>query len=145
MKTVAPETTIHESDEKLFYNLKKNLKEIFGFSDFRDNQESIVKTILKKGDVFAVMPTGGGKSLCYQMPARLIEGTCIVVSPLIALMKDQVDSANSTGLSAAFINSSLDAIEIIEIIDSLKRGNSIFYTWRRSVLPFPVLLTCLKL
>jgi len=122
MKTLPPETRVRESDSELFYSLKKNLKEIFGFSDFRQNQESIIMEIMNKRDVFAVMPTGGGKSLCYQLPARLMTGTCLVVSPLIALMKDQVDSANSTGLSAAFINSSLENIEIYEIIDSLQRG-----------------------
>jgi ATP-dependent DNA helicase RecQ len=82
------------------------LRKVFGFRQFRPNQESVVRAILEKRDVFAVMPTGGGKSLCYQLPAVLLPGTCMVISPLIALMKDQVDGARSNGIRAAFLNSS---------------------------------------
>jgi len=122
MTETTTDNIIHESEEQSLYSLKKELKDIFGFSEFRENQEDLIKAVMRRSDVFAVMPTGGGKSLCYQLPARLMKGTCIVVSPLIALMKDQVDAANATGLSAAFINSSLDGIEIVEIYDSLGRG-----------------------
>ncbi|VGO11799.1 ATP-dependent DNA helicase RecQ [Pontiella desulfatans] len=83
------------------------LHRIFGFRDFRPNQEAIVAAILEKRDVFAVMPTGGGKSLCYQLPAHMLEGLCVVISPLISLMKDQVDAAKANGLDAEFLNSSL--------------------------------------
>ena len=83
------------------------LKEVFGFQEFRPNQEAIVSRILAKRDVFAVMPTGGGKSLCYQLPATMLPGTTIVISPLISLMKDQVDGARENGISAAYLNSSL--------------------------------------
>ncbi len=83
------------------------LRETFGFTDFRDNQQEIIQAILEDRDAFAVMPTGGGKSLCYQLPAILMPGVCIVISPLISLMKDQVDNASSLGIRAAFINSSL--------------------------------------
>ena len=88
--------------------LSAALSDVFGFHAFRPNQEDIVRAILAGRDVFAVMPTGGGKSLCYQLPAYLSEGTCIVISPLISLMKDQVDAAKNNGLAAEFLNSSLD-------------------------------------
>ena len=91
--------------------LNEALSEVFGFHAFRDNQEDIVRAILAGRDVFAVMPTGGGKSLCYQLPAYLLEGTCVVISPLISLMKDQVDAAVGNGLAAEFLNSSLDPNE----------------------------------
>ncbi|MDR2437742.1 MAG: DNA helicase RecQ [Planctomycetaceae bacterium] len=87
------------------------LSSIFGFRSFRPHQEEIVQAILKGRDVFAVMPTGGGKSLCYQLPARLMQGVCVVVSPLISLMKDQVDAARINGLSAATLNSTISAEE----------------------------------
>lgn len=83
------------------------LQEYFGFSGFRGAQREIIETLLSGRDLLAVMPTGGGKSLCYQLPAAISEGTAIVVSPLIALMKDQVDALNSRGIPAAYINSSL--------------------------------------
>ena len=81
------------------------LSEIFGFRSFRPHQEEIVRAILDGRDAFAVMPTGGGKSLCYQLPAHLKKGLCVVVSPLISLMKDQVDAANANGLRAGTLNS----------------------------------------
>ncbi|MEI6847417.1 MAG: DNA helicase RecQ [Chlorobiaceae bacterium] len=103
------------SDSSLFDTLRK----VFGFRDFRPNQEQVVRAIMDKRDVFAVMPTGGGKSLCYQLPAVLLPGTCIVISPLIALMKDQVDGARANGIRAAFLNSSLTQDERNEVIRNL--------------------------
>src|SRR5512144_375135 len=95
---------------------------VFGFPSFRPNQEAIVSHILAGRDVFAVMPTGGGKSLCYQLPALLRPGTAVVISPLISLMKDQVDAARENGIAAAFLNSSQDAREMSEVFRGLKDG-----------------------
>jgi ATP-dependent DNA helicase RecQ len=97
------------------------LKTVFGFQTFRPNQEDIVRSILDGKDVFAVMPTGGGKSLCYQLPARMMEGTTVVISPLISLMKDQVDAARENGIPAAFMNSSMAASEISDLYRALKQ------------------------
>jgi ATP-dependent DNA helicase RecQ len=98
----------------------ETLKKVFGFQDFRPDQEDIIRNILEKRDVFAVMPTGGGKSLCYQLPARMLEGATVVISPLISLMKDQVDAALENGISAAFINSSLKPQEMSDVYHKLK-------------------------
>ncbi len=89
--------------------VRRILKDLFGFDRFLSNQAEIVEAILARKDAFIVMPTGGGKSLCYQLPAHIMDGTCLVISPLISLMKDQVDAAVATGLRAAFLNSSLSA------------------------------------
>ena len=103
------------------------LKEYFGFETFKGNQEAIIENLLAEHDTFVLMPTGGGKSLCYQLPARLMEGTAIVISPLIALMKNQVDAMRSYSEEdgiAHFINSSLtkQAIEIVK--DDVRRGRT---------------------
>jgi len=98
------------------------LHSVFGFRSFRPNQEGIVRAVLAGRDAFAVMPTGGGKSLCYQLPAHLLPGTCVVISPLISLMKDQVDAAQATGLRAEFLNSSLDASERSQVSRRLAAG-----------------------
>lgn len=96
------------------------LHRIFGYREFRPNQEAIVSAILEKRDVFAVMPTGGGKSLCYQLPAHMLEGLCVVISPLISLMKDQVDAAKANGLDAEFLNSSLGTADRRRVYQSLE-------------------------
>ena len=92
--------------------LAAELKQRFGFDSFRPGQEAIVRDILRGRDVLAIMPTGGGKSLCFQLPALLRPGVCIVVSPLIALMQDQVRLLQDNGIAATFINSSLDRAEM---------------------------------
>jgi ATP-dependent DNA helicase RecQ len=99
------------------------LKTIFGYVTFRPNQEEIIQNILKGRDVFAVMPTGGGKSLCYQLPAKMLDGTIIVISPLISLMKDQVDTAIELGFTASFINSSLSASESRNVYNTINGGS----------------------
>jgi len=101
----------------------ETLKDVFGFQTFRPNQAGIITNILEKRDVFAVMPTGGGKSLCYQLPAAMLPGTTIVISPLISLMKDQVDAARENGLAAAYLNSSLDYDEKLKVYRDLRDGS----------------------
>ncbi len=103
-------------------SLPEHLQKVFGFSAFRQNQEAIIREIMAGRDVFAVMPTGGGKSLCYQLPAHILKGVCVVISPLISLMKDQVDAARDTGLRAAFLNSSMNGREMAEVYRELKEG-----------------------
>ncbi|MDH4330454.1 MAG: ATP-dependent DNA helicase [Candidatus Moranbacteria bacterium] len=108
--------------------MKKSLKKYFNFSKFRSGQEEIVESIVGGKDVIALMPTGGGKSLCYQLPAVLFENLTVVISPLIALMKDQVDALNARGIGATFINSSLSEKEIQKRIDDiLKKKTKILY------------------
>ena len=80
---------------KAKHDLHKPLKEIFGFDHFKERQEEIINCVMNGKDCFVIMPTGGGKSLCYQLPAMLMEGTAIIISPLIALMKNQVDSVRN--------------------------------------------------
>ncbi|MDE6254714.1 MAG: DEAD/DEAH box helicase, partial [Muribaculaceae bacterium] len=91
-------------------DIHEALKEYFGFDKFKGQQKEIIQTLLNGEDVFVLMPTGGGKSLCYQLPALMSEGTAIVISPLIALMKNQVDALRHYGENdgiAHFLNSSL--------------------------------------
>lgn len=103
--------------------LTKVLEEKFGFSSFRKGQEAIIQKILNKENVLGIMPTGGGKSVCYQLPALLFDGLTLVISPLISLMKDQVDSLNDMGIPATFINSSLSYSEISKRLDAAKKGH----------------------
>jgi ATP-dependent DNA helicase RecQ len=102
--------------------LAVELKQRFGFDSFRPGQEAIVRDILAARDVLAIMPTGGGKSLSFQLPALLRPGVCIVVSPLIALMQDQVRLLEDNGIAATFINSSLDRAEMSRRFAKLDRG-----------------------
>jgi ATP-dependent DNA helicase RecQ len=96
-------------------NLKNKLKEVFGYNQFRGNQELIINNIINGKNTFVIMPTGAGKSLCYQLPALSLPGTAIVISPLIALMKNQVDQLNAFGVNAHFLNSTLSKAEINKV------------------------------
>jgi len=98
------------------------LKKHFGYDEFRPLQKDIIERVLEKEDCLVLMPTGGGKSLCFQLPTLLQEGLTIVISPLISLMKDQVDALTQNGINAAFINSSLTQGEIAEIITDVQSG-----------------------
>lgn len=98
------------------------LKKFYGYESFRVGQLDIINTILSKRDVFCLMPTGGGKSICYQIPAILFEGITLVISPLISLMKDQVDALRESGISGVYINSSLKNDEIKEILKDASLG-----------------------
>src|SRR5512135_3555847 len=95
------------------------LKTVFGFHDFRAPQQEVIEQVIAGQDVFLVMPTGGGKSLCYQIPALHRDGVAIVVSPLIALMKDQVDALIANGVRAAFLNSSLSSVEVGRVFQQM--------------------------
>ena len=100
----------------------KVLQNVFGFSAFRHNQQSIVDHVIDGGDALVLMPTGGGKSLCYQIPALIRPGTGVVVSPLIALMQDQVVALKELGINAAFLNSSLSSDEARGVETQLAAG-----------------------
>ena len=108
-------------------DLHAKLKEYFGFDNFKGNQEAIIKNVLAGNNTFVLMPTGGGKSLCYQLPALLLEGTAIIISPLIALMKNQVDAMRSFSEAegvAHFLNSSLTKNEILSVKEDILSGKT---------------------
>lgn len=98
------------------------LKHYFGYDTFRDGQDVLIQNILEGRDVLGVMPTGAGKSLCYQIPALMMDGITLVISPLISLMKDQVSSLNQVGILAAYINSSLTAAQYYKVLDLARAG-----------------------
>lgn len=100
----------------------KILKTYFGYNSFRNGQKEAILDIIENKDVLAIMPTGAGKSICFQVPAVIFSGITIVISPLISLMKDQVDSLNEIGIRSTFINSTLDNYEITNRINQMKSG-----------------------
>ena len=107
--------------------LYRALKEVFGFESFKGSQEVIIRNLMAGKDTFVIMPTGSGKSLCYQLPAIISEGTAIVVSPLIALMKNQVDAIRNFGMEiglAHYLNSSLSRQELAQVKDDLAAGRT---------------------
>ncbi len=113
--SIAESTPIHDA--------KLALQKYFGFREFLDGQEPVIASIVGGRDTMVIMPTGGGKSLCYQLPAMVMHGVTVVVSPLIALMKDQVDALERRGIPSTLINSSLSLSEQQERIDGLRRGD----------------------
>jgi ATP-dependent DNA helicase RecQ len=104
------------------HSIDETLRRVFGLQEFRPHQREIIEHLIGGGDAFVLMPTGGGKSLCYQLPALHREGLCIVVSPLISLMKDQVDALLANGVRAALYNSTLGAAEARSVLARLHRG-----------------------
>jgi len=108
--------------KKVKLQAKKVLKDVFGYDEFRPPQEEVICSVLDGKDAFVLMPTGGGKSLCYQIPSIMLEGIGIVISPLISLMKDQVDALNRCGVAAAYYNSSLKAAEAKEVMERFESG-----------------------
>ena len=98
-------------------NASKVLKEYFGYDSFKPGQEEIIESIINGRDVLAIMPTGAGKSICYQVPAMLLPGITIVISPLISLMQDQVKALNDAGIHAGYINSSLTESQISKVYE----------------------------
>ena len=108
-------------------SLSKELKKYFGFNKFKGEQEGIIRNLLNGNDTFVIMPTGGGKSMCYQLPALMLEGTAVVVSPLIALMKNQVDAIrgfSESNATAHFMNSSLNKGELMQVREDLTAGKT---------------------
>src|SRR5437899_6819262 len=118
--------------------LQSLLKQYFGFTSFRPLQEEIILDVLAGKDVFALLPTGGGKSLCFQLPALARPGLTVVVSPLIALMKDQVDALTASGVPATFLNSSLAPGESRPRLRGLHHGEYRL----RYVAPERLMLSC---
>ena len=127
MSTTAKRAVKNKTNPSSLFNLEQALQEHFGFKKFKDQQEKIIQTLLAGKDTFVIMPTGGGKSLCYQLPAIISEGVAIIVSPLIALMKNQVDLVrgySSKDDVAHFLNSTLNKKEIKIVQDDLQAGRT---------------------
>ncbi|HEX8852065.1 MAG TPA: DEAD/DEAH box helicase, partial [Pyrinomonadaceae bacterium] len=117
--------------------LKRTMRDVFGIARLRDGQEAVMRSVLEGRDTLAIMPTGAGKSLCYQLPALHLPGTTVVVSPLISLMKDQVDKLGEAGVDAAQVNSALSVRERDEAIEQIaeERSDFVFTTPERLTNP----------
>ncbi|WP_263078471.1 RecQ family ATP-dependent DNA helicase [Endozoicomonas sp. Mp262] len=99
------------------------LHSVFGYDEFRIHQQAIIENVLRRNDTLAIMPTGGGKSICYQIPALLFPGLTLVISPLISLMEDQVNQLTALGVSAALLNSTLSAAEYNDTLSKVHSGS----------------------
>ncbi|RDI45990.1 RecQ-like ATP-dependent DNA helicase [Falsibacillus pallidus] len=128
----------------MLHNAVKMLKTYFGYESFRSGQEKTIQSVLSGNNTACIMPTGGGKSICYQIPSLLMEGTTLVISPLISLMKDQVDALDQIGIPAAYINSSLSNAEIHERLEHAKDGTYKLLYIAPERLESPQFLTQLK-
>ena len=117
-----------QSSHHLAELTQKTLTHFWGYQDFRDSQQDIIHAVIAGKDTIALLPTGGGKSLCYQLPALVLEGTCLVISPLLALMKDQVQQLKLRGIEAEYLSSELDELQQEEIygrcIEGIKIGRA---------------------
>ena len=115
--------TTHQPDAELAGRAREILESVFGFQSFRGSQQEIVEQVTSGQDALVLMPTGGGKSLCYQLPALLRPGTGVIISPLIALMKDQVAALRAMGVRAAYLNSSLNPQMAWDVEQELLHGD----------------------
>ncbi|HLR25141.1 MAG TPA: DEAD/DEAH box helicase, partial [Fodinibius sp.] len=109
-------------NEKLMNNAREALQEYWGYPSFREGQDEAIASVLQRRNTMVLFPTGGGKSLCYQVPAMVFEGLTVVISPLIALMQDQVQQLNERGVSATFINSTLSSWEVEQRLVNARNG-----------------------
>src|SRR5699024_4144550 len=109
-------------NEKLMNNAREALQEYWGYPSFREGQDEAIASVLQRRNTMVLFPTGGGKSLCYQVPAMVFEGLTVVISPLIALMQDQVQQLNKRGISATFINSTLSSWEVEQRLVNARNG-----------------------
>jgi ATP-dependent DNA helicase RecQ len=108
--------------DKVLADKYKLLKEVWGYTTFREGQENVIDRVLAKKDSLVIMPTGGGKSLCYQLPALMMDGMTIVISPLIALMNDQVAALKSAGVQVAALHSNMTKSEQIDVDTQLQKS-----------------------
>ena len=102
--------------------LKRTMRKVFGLEQFRPGQEEVIRSVLAGRDTLALMPTGAGKSLCYQLPGLHLDGTTVVVSPLISLMKDQTDKLSGCGIDTSQVNSALSTSEADAAMDRIRNG-----------------------
>ena len=143
-------------NSKTFENCEPEfvLKTVFGYDDFREPQKQVISSVLNKNDTLAIMPTGGGKSLCYQIPALIFEGITVVISPLISLMQDQVTGILTSGIQSAFLISSLSWEDYLKTVEKIKSGEvkivyvspeGIATSKIREVLSSPVKVSCITI